>query len=221
MTIKLSDVKRAYAQKVLANAKAGSGTVVVLPEFMEENGTWVPTESAAIESPNGTKGFGYVCLVQNSTTYLKGVEFDNTVWAIQRGRVESLAGKYKAGTLLAGHIVTEDSLVAPNPTNPVQDLKYISAAARDAKVPCTIDDQPIYQTHYWDPTGTVQNTVIHHNNDVVAIVTGMVGSSNKPNAGIDPVKAQKAARLQQLRASAKLTKAEKLEVAELEEVLES
>lgn len=207
--IKLSDVKRAYAQKALAIAKGKGikGSVVVLPEFMEENGTWVPTDSAVIESANSTKGFGYIGLVQNRTVMVKGAEFDNDVWAIQRGKVASMEAKYTPGMVLEGHIVTEDTLTAPNPSNVAQDLKYISAAAREANIPCTIDDQPIYQIRYWDNTGTIADTHIPHNNviEVVAKNTGM--------------KAAQAKRLAELQGKATKTKAEKLEIAELEDAV--
>ncbi len=179
--IKLSDAKRAYAQKALAAAKAKGlvGTVIVLPEFMEENGQWVPTETAVVESPNSSKGFGYVGLIQNRTVFAKGVEFDNDLWAIQRGKIASLGAKYTPGMTLPGHIVVEDTLTAPNSGNLQQDLKYISASARLAGIACTIDDQPIYQVKYWDPSGTSADITIHHNNDVPALVAASASVRNE------------------------------------------
>lgn len=207
--IKLSDVKRAYAQKALAIAKGKGikGSVVVLPEFMEENGTWVPTDSAVIESPNTTKGFGYINLVQNRAIMAKGVEFDREVWAIHRGKMTSLEAKYTPGMILEGHLVIEDSLSPSNINNIEQDLKYISAQAREQKITCTIDDQPIYQIKYWDRTGTVEDTEIKHNNIIEVIAK---------NTGI---KAAQAKRLAELQGKATKTKAEKLEIAELEDAV--
>lgn len=209
MQVKLADVKRAYAAAVLAKAGTGNGTVVVLPEFMEDNGTWVPTEAAAIDSPNSTKGFGYVALVQYGTVALKGVEFENYLFCIQRGRTDSLSTKYTPGMILPGRIVTEDSLSPVNAADPTYGLKFASEAARIANIPCTIDDQPIYQLKYWDRSGEAKDSLIQHNNDVAALV-----AKAKPSAGMDTAKA---ARIAELKSKTSRTKAEKLELAELED----
>ena len=178
----LPEAKTAYAQAILNKNAGSANTVVVLPEFMQEGDTWVPTDSAVIASENSTKGFGYVCLVQSATVHLKGVEFENTLWTIQRGRVAAMESKYTPGTLLPGRIVTQDTLTPPNVADPTQNLKYISAAAREAKIACTLDDQPIYQERYWDPTNTQVDITLPHNNDVVALVAAKAVKAN--SAGI-------------------------------------
>lgn len=161
---KASEAKTAWAMKALApHMKNGISPVIVLPEFYEDNGQWVPTEECVVANANSTKGFGYVQLFQARIVKAKGVEFENNLWAIQRGKVLSMETRYKAGMLLAGNIVVEDTFAQPNPNNEEQDLKMTRVSAGNT-VPCLVDDQPIYSIKYWDETGLIADTTITHNN---------------------------------------------------------
>jgi hypothetical protein len=177
-----ADVKRAYAQKVIAQAKAKGieNPVIVLPEYDEESNTLLDT--CAVASANSTKGMGYVALFQSRTVNLKGVEFDNDLWCLQRGKVASLENRYHAGQILEGHIVVEDTLEPPNPNNLTQDLKFKNKACLEAKVPCEVNDEFIYQIKYWDVTGTVKDTTIAHDNEaeLMEITNGAKVAAAKP-----------------------------------------
>lgn len=180
-----ADAKRAYIQQLIAENPSLAGTVIVLPAFMEEDGQHYPTEDSAIAS-GGTKGFGYVALIQTRTVFGEGVQFENELWAIQRGKLTSLEAQYKAGASLPGNIVVKDTLTPPNPALVDQDLKFTSAATREANEPCMQGDKPIYQIKFWDPTGTKHDVTLEHTNaaDLQVITDRAKAAANKPNAGM-------------------------------------
>lgn len=208
--VKASEVQRAYAQNVIAQcaAKGINNPVVVLPA-VDDEGNLLPDSA----HETGTKGFGYIQLYQVRTVVLKGVEFDNEQWCLHRGKAENLNAKYKAGQVLSGHIVIEDSLLPVNPLDPQQGLKYRNKGAVALQMPACIHGERIYTNKYWDPTGTVQDTIIASDNDE-AVMTA-VAQANNAQAGIAQRKAQRIAELQ-----AKATKTPR-EKAELKELMEA
>lgn len=190
VTTTAADAKRAYAQKVItaAQAKGITGTVVVLPEFVEENGQWVPTMDTVI--PGSKEGFGYVQLMSSQITIGKGWVNESELWAIQRGRINTLSRVFTAGTVLAGKIVKEDTLVAPNAAKPDQDLKFLNKDCQAESAPCAVNGQPIYQIKYYTTDDSVQDITIQHDNDAAlrAIITAAAGQKNNAQAGIRKVK---------------------------------
>jgi hypothetical protein len=177
-----ADAKRAYAQNLIAQAKARGieNPVIVLPEYDEESGTLL--DNCVVPSPNSTKGMGYIALFQSRVIDLRGVEFDNDLWCLQRGRVASLETRYQVGQILEGHIVVEDTLVPPNENNLEQDLKFKNRACLEAGIPCEVKGKFIYQIKYLDKTGTVKDTTIAHDNEeeLIAITNGAKSASAKP-----------------------------------------
>lgn len=162
----LSAAKKAWAMEQLAPLmKNGVSPVIVLPLFDEDGAdNWVPIESEHVTAnANSTSGFGYMQLFQTRTVFGEGVQFDNDLWAIHRAKTISLETQYHAGQILPGNIVIKDTLVQPNPNNVEQDLK-MTRVSKGNTVACSIDDQAIYSTKYWDPTGTKADITIEHNN---------------------------------------------------------
>jgi hypothetical protein len=167
-TTKSAESKRNFAYKTLkaASLKGVAESIVILPEYDEEEDSLL--DNCAIPSPKSTKGMGYIALFQTREVILKTnsgtVEFENELWCIHRGNVDRLEAKYSAGQLLKGNIITKDTMELPNPNDPNQGYKYISAACREAEAFCTIKGQPIYQIKYWDNSGMDEDITIAHDN---------------------------------------------------------
>ena len=184
---KVTETKRAYAQKIYAQQAALGvhNPVIVLP-VIEEDGDEVITDlsTAVTASPNSTKGFGYVQLYQVATTFNKGVQYDNEVFALQRGKVASLANMYKPGQVLPGRLVSEDTLVPVNPQDPSMGLKYLNADAQAANMPLVAEGgKPIYNIKYWSPDPTVQDVRIESTNKD-AVLAALRASNNANSSAI-------------------------------------
>jgi len=186
-----AEAKRAYAKELeVSLAKKGIfNPVIVLPTVIgdEKTGFTIDDTKCATPSEKSTKGFGFIGLYQTRTVYQEGVQYDNEVWCIQRGKVDSLERMYTVGQVLEGHIVIKDTMTPPNEDDFEQDLKFISAECREAVQPCTIGGKKIYQKKYWDITGETKDTTIAHDNDKeLRAFTDKVRASNaKPqSAGI-------------------------------------
>lgn len=189
---KVTDAKRAYAHAKYAElaAKGIVNPVIVLPVFDEDNGEVIVNHGeCAIASPNSTKGFGYIQLYQRTITMDKGVQYDNESFAIQRGKVTSLAAMYKPGQVLPGRIVTEDTLVAPNPSDLKQNMKFKNESARTMGIPYKVGEQPIYNIKYWSTDPQVQDTRIEATNR--AEVEGLLANTGKANSDAIKSAAQK------------------------------
>ena len=191
-----AELKRAFAQEVIANAskKGILNPIVILPAYDESTGELIEDE-AVTPSANSTKGMGFVNLFQSRTVMLKGVEFENEVWCIHRGKVTSLEAKYKAGEILSGKIVLEDTLTPPNPNDPSQGLKFPNKACMEAGISLMIGDNPIYQLKWWDETGEVADTTIQHDNqaEIDQITNAAKTAAAKPMSKGLQAAAQKAA----------------------------
>lgn len=212
---KVSQIQREYAMGILEKNPNG---VVVLPH-VDDDGTI--TKESVVET--GSKGFGYIQLFScvETTTDRKGVEFVNVRehWCLHRGNAEMLAKKYPVGTVLPGRIVTEDSLVPTNPNNLLQDLKFMSAIAREMNLVCEgVDEEgemkPVYQQKYWDRTGTVGDIIIPTANreDILAKTAA---ETEKRSAAQKAINQKNAERIAALQAKATLTPKEKQELEAL------
>lgn len=210
-----AQIQREYAMALL---EKNPNAVVVLPH-VEDDGTI--SKESVVET--GSKGFGYIQLFSRveTTEDRKGVEFTNVRehWCLHRGNAESLATKYPAGTILGGRIVTEEGFAPTNPNNLLQDLKYMSAVAREMNlVSMGVDGEGelhnIYQQKYWDRTGTVGDIIIPTANreDIVAKTATETAKRNDAQKAIE---AQKAARIAALQAKATKTPKEKAELESL------
>lgn len=210
------EVKRDYAvaQIEAAKKKGINNPVVVMPVFIEESGIWMATDEVAITGNNPE--WCAVNVVSISSLHQNGFERELYLSALIRRRLAGTDAKYKPGQLLTGKIYTVESLVPSNPADITAGLKYITSSLREANMPCTLNDQPIYQNHYYTDNLDEQDVVIAHTNDAAlqAEILRLRGTGTKANSeGI-----RKAARLAELQGKpkAQLTKAEKLELVELE-----
>lgn len=212
---KVSQIQREYAMAIL---EKNPNAVVVLPQ-VDDDGTI--TKDSVVET--GTKGFGYIQLFSRveTTEDRKGVEFVNVRehWCLHRGNAESLATKYPAGAVLGGRIVTEEGFAPTNPNNPLQDLKYMNAVAREMNlVSMGVDGEGelhnIYQQKYWDRTGNVADVIIPAANrdTILAKVAAETASRNDAQKAIEQ---QKQARIAVLQAKATKTPKEKAELESL------
>jgi hypothetical protein len=195
-----AELKRAFAQEVIANAskKGILNPIVILPAYDELAGELIE-DQAVTPSANSTKGMGFINLYQSRTVKLKTssgtVEFENETWCIHRGKVASLEAKFKAGELLPGKIVLEDTLTPINPNDPSQGLKFPNKACMEAGISLMIGDNPIYQLKWWDETGEVADTTIQHDNqaEIDEITNAAKATAAKPMSRGLQAAAQKAA----------------------------
>ena len=105
--------------------------------------------------------YGYIRVEQTSTEFINGWVQPRTKSALIRGRVTDLQGLgYTKDQQLEGKIVIKESLTAPNPLNPEQDMKFAGTSG----ISCTLDDQPIYRTAYYTTNMEVADVLIAHNN---------------------------------------------------------
>lgn len=210
-----AQIQREYAMALL---EKNPNAVVVLPH-VEDDGTI--SKESVVET--GSKGFGYIQLFSRveSVDDRKGVEFINVRehWCLHRGNAESLATKYPAGAILTGRIVTEEGFAPTNPNNLLQDLKYMSAVAREMNlVSMGVDGEGelhnIYQQKYWDRTGNTADIIIPTANreDIVAKTATETAKRNDAQKAIT---AQHEARKLALQAKSTLTVREKQELEDL------
>jgi len=241
-TINLTEVrtKWALAKSAELAAQGINNAVIVLPAF-DEDGTIMDTAVTT----SGTKGWGFVQLFQMSSNYdwKQGAMFDNNRWAILRASAASLEAKFKPGQNIGGNILIVDTLVAPNPANLAQDLRYtrreiydMVAQGNTSAVPCKVADKPVYRVRRWEPTGTEKDSTIEHTNqaEIDQWYAGATKSLNTANSGAikaagkaalagKPTPEQMEAELDELMAirAGKRTPEQKARIAELEAALET
>ncbi|HEY4062275.1 MAG TPA: hypothetical protein VGM30_10265 [Puia sp.] len=105
--------------------------------------------------------YGYIRVQQTSQEFINGWLQPRTKSALIRGRVADLQELgYTLGRPLEGKIVIKETLTAPNPLNPMQDMKM----AGDSGITCTLDDQPIYRTAFYTTNMEDTDVLIAHNN---------------------------------------------------------
>lgn len=169
-TINLTEVRTKWALAKVAElaAQGITNAVIVLPAI-DEDGTIMDTAVTT----TGTKGWGYIQLFQQASNYdwKQGAIYDNNRWAILRANAASLEARYKPGQNVGGNILVIDTLVAPNPANLAQDLRYtrreiydMVAAGNTEAVPCKVGTAPVYRVRRWEPTGKEVDTTIEHTN---------------------------------------------------------
>lgn len=188
--VNLTEVRTnwALAKSAELAAQGINNAVIVLPAF-DEDGT--PMDTAVTET--GSKGWGWVQLFQQSSNYdwKQGAIYDNNRWSILRASAKSLEAKFKPGQVLTGNILLIDTLIAPNPGNLSQDLRYtrreiydMVAQGNTSAIPCKIGDSPIYRVRRWEPTGTERDSTIEHTNqaEIDAWFTSTTKSMNTANS---------------------------------------
>lgn len=88
----------------------------------------------------------------------------------------------EAGTELRGRIQVIEGTTPVNAKDPLVGIKYPNAAARTAKMPCTIGGAPIYRKSMYDPSGETKDILVAHDNG--AAISAFVVNMNKANAGM-------------------------------------
>jgi hypothetical protein len=161
-----AELKRAFAQAIMAEAakKGINNPVIVLPTYDEASGELNEDECVTPSKKNPMMGYVGFYQLGALATQNKRLDLEIEHWAISIGRTEKFEAKYSAGQILPGRIAIEETFDAPNPEDTAQDLKFLSAACKEAGVPCTKDGKDIYQIKWYDPTGTAPDVLIAHDN---------------------------------------------------------
>ncbi len=218
-----------------ATAKYGRGSVILLPEF-EENattGAWNPVQGNGIRpTANNSAFMRFGKMTINGTSgkpqYLYTNHFGDNEGELLN-MLSFIDPSCGVGTCVRGiRLVVHEATVPFSRTNPTRDIKWADQQAGIACVKYVADDQgvvqesPIYRrtkVFFADDEGNyppqaVNQLIAHDNGQQLSDAAfAKFSQNNKPNAGIDPVKAK---RMAELNAKTNKTKAEKLELAELE-----
>ena len=180
-----AELKRAFAQEIMAEvAKKGiTNPVIVLPAVI--NGELIE-DTCVVPSKKNPTVMGYVSFYQVAPMTSKNKRLDMEIehWAISVGRIDRFEAKYEPGQILPGRIAIEETLEPPNAEDTKQDLKFASNACKEAKVPCTINGEMIYQIKYYDPTGEAKDVLLAHDNfeEIEEVNAAAKAAANKPNS---------------------------------------
>ena len=100
--------------------------------------------------------YAHIRLQQEKTIIVNGWLQNKVVSTLIHGKTEELqASGIKKYKKLPGNIIIQESLEGKE-----RDLKY----AGNTGIVCCIDGQPIYRVTKYDATGTLEDTLIAHNN---------------------------------------------------------
>jgi hypothetical protein len=182
-----AELKRAFAQEIMAEAakKGITNPVIVLPAVI--NGELIE-DTCVVPSKKNPTVMGYVSFYQVAPMTSKNKRLDLEIehWAISVGRIDRFEAKYEVGQILPGRIAIEETLEPPNAEDIKQDVKYASKACQDAGVPCTVNDEIIYQIKYYDPSGKSVDVLLAHDNfeEIEEVNAAAKAASNKANSKV-------------------------------------
>jgi hypothetical protein len=186
---KVTETKRAYAQKIYAQQAALGvhNPVIVLP-VVEEDGdeVFIDHNNAVTKSKKEGSLFGSIQLYQVTTTFneKKRIQNDSERFTLLSGKAASLAAMYKPGQVLSGRIVSEDSIVPTDPTDPSRDLKYLNTDAQAANMPLVAEGgKPIYNIKYWTMDSNKQDVRIEASNRL-AVEAALRANNNANSSAI-------------------------------------
>jgi phosphoribosylformylglycinamidine (FGAM) synthase PurS component len=181
-----AELKRAFAQEIMAEAakKGITNPVIVLPAVIDGE---LIEDTCVVPSKKNPTVMGYVSFYQVAPMTSKNKRLDLEIehWAISVGRIDRFEAKYEVGQILPGRIAIEETLEPPNAEDIKQDVKYASKACQDAGVPCTVNDEIIYQIKYYDPSGKSVDVLLAHDNfeEIEEVNAAAKAAANKANSG--------------------------------------
>jgi len=116
-----------------------------------------PNEAGAIIRESSNKDIHYVRLVQSSIKIANNFLKKVTLSCLVFGKPDELEQTFGSLKFLPGKLVIKETLV------PSDDRNLKRAGSDDAPI-CLSGDQPIYRTIIYDPTSSLEDTLIPHTN---------------------------------------------------------
>lgn len=132
--------------------------------------------SAINVNPNNPE-FGYIRVGQTLSKFNQdGWLQEENRYFLLKGKIEQLQNSgMEAGHTLPGKLVRQESL------EPFDDYSTPKVAG-DSGVVCKLEGQPIYSRIVYDATGTVQDTLIQHDNKE-EIIAALASNNVRPIVG--------------------------------------
>ena len=116
-----------------------------------------PNEAGATVRESSNKDIHYVRLVQSSIKIANNFLKKVTLSCLVFGKPEELEQTFGSLKFLPGKLVINESFV------PSDDRNLKRAGSDDAPI-CVSNGQPIYRTIIYDPTSSLEDTLIPHTN---------------------------------------------------------
>jgi len=116
-----------------------------------------PNELGATVRESSNKDIHYVRLVQSSIKIANNFLKKVTLSCLVFGKPDELEQTFGSLKFLPGKLVIKETLV------PSDDRNLKRAGSDDAPI-CLSGDQPIYRTIIYDPTSSLEDTLIPHTN---------------------------------------------------------
>lgn len=212
------------------------GKVILLPEFILQEGAWTPVEDSVIRAVNNPND-PTASMMRYATIMKEGgkpkFRYTNEFMSASELQMLLIMENLSAGSVTGGKLVIQESLVPFNKTNPARDIKW---ADQTAGLKCMVDEMPIYRrTLFTNDESKADVFITHTNGEQLSAAATIRYNGNRTqtegikgagqNALNTPVTAPKMtdeqieARILELEALPTLTRIQKKELAELNALL--
>ena len=121
----------------------------------------VPNEEGQVYRESQNKELHYIRLSQSSLKFSNNFLKKVTLSCLVFGKLEELKDAFSNLKSLPGKLVIKESFTPSDPNDLDRDLKR--AGSDDAPI-CLANDKPIYRTIFYDPTASIEDTLIPHTN---------------------------------------------------------
>ena len=121
----------------------------------------VPNEQGNVYRESSNKELHYIRLSQSSLKFSNNFLKKVTLSCLVFGQLEELKEAFSNLKSLTGKLVIKESFTPSDSNDLERDLKR--AGSDDAPI-CTANGKPIYRTIFYDPTSSIEDTLIPHTN---------------------------------------------------------